>query len=227
TRYCYLGERRLSAMERELPADAFVIGVDEHTAALFDLAARTVTVVGNGRLTVRRHGDSAVYPSGSLLDLDDLASGTGGGRAPVAVAVPAAGVAADSDDGTSLLAAAERASAAFDAAFERRDVDGCVTAVLDLEQALADWSADTLTSDEGDRARAALRRMVVRLGELAAVGARDPAETLGPFVDALLDLRRRARDGRDYAVSDWIRDRLAAAGVEVRDTADGSVWNLR
>ncbi len=32
TRFCYLGERRLSIMERELPSGAFVLGVDEHTA---------------------------------------------------------------------------------------------------------------------------------------------------------------------------------------------------
>src|SRR5262249_34650347 len=41
TRYCYLGEQRLSAMERQLPDEAFVLGVDEHTACLLDLARRT------------------------------------------------------------------------------------------------------------------------------------------------------------------------------------------
>ena len=39
TRHCYLGERRLAVMERELPADAAVLGVDEHTAVLIDLRA--------------------------------------------------------------------------------------------------------------------------------------------------------------------------------------------
>ncbi len=32
TRFCYLGERRLAMIEPELPADAAVLGVDEHTA---------------------------------------------------------------------------------------------------------------------------------------------------------------------------------------------------
>ena len=39
TRFCYLGERRLSVMERELPDGAFVLGVDEHTACIFDIDA--------------------------------------------------------------------------------------------------------------------------------------------------------------------------------------------
>ncbi len=44
TRFCYLGENRLSAMERELPSESFIIGVDEHTAVLLDCDARTATV---------------------------------------------------------------------------------------------------------------------------------------------------------------------------------------
>ncbi|HMA45742.1 MAG TPA: hypothetical protein VKP11_00800, partial [Frankiaceae bacterium] len=58
TRYCYLGERRLRPLEGRLPAGAFVLGVDEHTAALIDLAAGTVTVRGRGGVTVRRGGRS-------------------------------------------------------------------------------------------------------------------------------------------------------------------------
>ena len=42
TRHCYLGARRLAVMERELPADAAVLGVDEHTAVLIDLRTEAV-----------------------------------------------------------------------------------------------------------------------------------------------------------------------------------------
>ena len=231
TRYCYLGERRLSALERELPDGSFVLGVDEHTAVELDLAAGTATVVGNGRLTVRRQGSSVVYPSGSVLDLDDLAKGTGGtpARPTPLVTAPAEETAGETAEvaQASLRADTDRAVAAFDAALAARDVDGCVAAILDLEQALTDWSADTLTSDEGDHARASLRRMVLRLGELASVGARDPAEVVGPYVEALLDVRARAREAGDYASSDRVRDRLAEAGVEVRDTPAGAEWQLR
>ncbi len=53
TRYCYLGEKRLAVMERKLPADAAVLGVDEHTAAVIDLREQTMTVAGRGTVTVR------------------------------------------------------------------------------------------------------------------------------------------------------------------------------
>src|SRR5918912_1541249 len=44
TRYCYLGEERLALMERQLPDDVGVLGVDEHTALLMDLGQRTARV---------------------------------------------------------------------------------------------------------------------------------------------------------------------------------------
>ena len=72
TRHCYLGERRLAVMERELPADAAVLGVDEHTAVLIDLRAEDIEIRGRGGVTVRRSGDSVVLPSGTRLSVADL-----------------------------------------------------------------------------------------------------------------------------------------------------------
>jgi cyanophycinase-like exopeptidase len=48
TRFCYLGEQRLAALETELPDDTGVLGVDEHTALVIDTVARTATVAGAG-----------------------------------------------------------------------------------------------------------------------------------------------------------------------------------
>ncbi len=246
TRFCYLGERRLAQMERELPAEAFVLGVDEHTGCVLDLAARTATIVGNGVLTLRRAGASRVFPSGSVLTFDEMAdpdSGpdTGAGHGPDSLAAadgprpaPARAPAPDSPgDGsptgvpTSLRGAADAQETAFAAALERRDVDGCTAAVLALEQALTDWSSDTLASDEGDHARDVLRSMIVRLGGLAEAGGRDPRELVAPFVETLLQLRAHARTAKDFATSDTVRDALAGAGVEVRDTPDGAQWLLQ
>ena len=43
----------------------------------------------------------------------------------------------------------------------------------------------------------------------------------------LLDARRAARERRDWAESDRLRDQLDALGVEVSDTRDGTTWRLR
>ncbi|MBR3115976.1 cysteine--tRNA ligase [Candidatus Saccharibacteria bacterium] len=43
-------------------------------------------------------------------------------------------------------------------------------------------------------------------------------------IQALIDERQAAREAKDYAKSDEIRDRLAERGITVKDTADGPVW---
>ncbi|HKR52251.1 MAG TPA: hypothetical protein VJT72_22280, partial [Pseudonocardiaceae bacterium] len=52
TRFCYLGERRLRLLESLLETGTVVLGVDEHTAVLFDVNADTVTVLGRAGFTV-------------------------------------------------------------------------------------------------------------------------------------------------------------------------------
>ena len=229
TRFCYLGEPRLAALEAELPDEVGVLGVDEHTAAILDLPSRTLEVRGNGVVSVRRRGSTTTFADGQRLSFDDLDDLLRGERSSGTTPAPAAGAPGHSEaepPATSLRAEAESCRAAFDRALVGRDVAACVDAVLALEQAIADWSADTLQSDDRDEARRVLRAMLVRLGDLATVGAADPRETLAPYVDLLLDLRASARDAKDFATSDLVRDRLSAAGVEVRDTPDGAEWVL-
>ncbi|WP_173041347.1 hypothetical protein [Phytohabitans flavus] len=226
TRFCYLGEGRLTAMEAELSDETLILGVDEHTAVVFDLAAGTASVLGNGHFTIRRRGESTVHRSGSVVGIATLASG-GSAAVPSAVAPADEVLPDDPVPESSLKAAADALELRFAAALARRDVDGCVATILDLEQIMVDWAADTNISDEGEQARGVLRSMVVRLGELAAAGARDPRDVLEPYVSLLLDLRAKARTDRDFATSDKIRDSLSAAGIEVRDTPTGPDWSLQ
>jgi cyanophycinase-like exopeptidase len=228
TRFCYLGETRLALLEAGLPDDVGVLGVDEHTAALLDVEARTLTVAGSGRVTVRRRGDSRTFASGESVGFDVLDALLRGAVAPSYIApspVVDAITDADAETPLSLGEAADAAQAEFEQAFSGGDVDRCVAVVLGLEQAIAAWHADTLQCDSEPRARRALRAMVVRLGELAEGGA-NPRAQVAPVVDLLLELRATARGAGDFATSDLVRDRLAAAGIDVRDTPDGAQWEL-
>jgi cysteinyl-tRNA synthetase len=128
--------------------------------------------------------------------------------------------------GSPLLAEVARLQSAFDDALAAADPRGAVKAALALDDLVVEWSRDTLQSDELDRARAALRSMVVRLGEAAEEGLRDPRHVVGPFVDALLAARARARDERRWSEADTLRDGLVDAGVEVHDSPDGTSWEL-
>ena len=64
----------------------------------------------------------------------------------------------------------------------------------------------------------------LRLAASGGSAARE--EAFGKVVDMVLDLRAKAKAAKDWATSDQIRDALAAAGFEVKDTKDGAVWKL-
>ena len=51
-------------------------------------------------------------------------------------------------------------------------------------------------------------------------------EAFGKVVDMVLELSAKAKADKDWATSDKIRDELAAAGFEVKDTKDGVTWKL-
>ena len=241
TRFCYMGERRLSMLERELPADVYVLGVDEHTGMVIDLDAETVTVVGKGVVTIRVRGESTQIASGETFSLDrlrDPASATTRDTRQSATsqaktsaksvstgAAAATGAPAIFDN--NLREATDRLNQVFSAALANSNADGAARAALDLDDAIAGWSGDTLQSDATDHARAVLRSMITRLAGAATGGLRDPRDVIGPFVQVLLDLRAQVRSDKRFDLSDIIRDRLAELNIEVRDTPEGAQWGFR
>ena len=227
TRFCYMGERRLAMLERELPDDVYVLGVDEHTGLIIDLDTQTVNVVGKGVVTIRIHGESTQIASGETFSLDrlrDPAKITARDTKIVATRVVEVAPAVFDND---LREATDRLNQVFLNALANSDADGAARAALELDDAISGWSGDTLQSDATDHARAVLRSMITRLAAAATGGLRDPRDVLGPFVQVLLDLRAQVRSDKRFDLSDIIRDRLAAINVEVRDTPDGAQWGFR
>ena len=230
TRFCYMGERRLCILEQMLPDDAWILGVDEHTALVADLDAREVAVTGRSGVTVRRHGASERFPAGTRMPLGELfAAARGAPAAPMAsgpVPDPAA-AAAPPPSRSPLLAEATQLEQAFAGALTARQAAAAAEAILVLDRTIVEWSADTLQSDDPDRARAVLHSLVHRLGEVASVGLRDPRDVLAPVVEHVLALRAELRAERAWQLADRLRDRLESAGLELRDTPDGTIWTLR
>ena len=235
TRFCYMGERRLSMLERELPDNVYVLGVDEHTGMVIDLDTQTVTVVGKGVVTIRVHGESTQIASGETFSVDrlrDPASATTRNTKQTATSqsktsAPANMAVATAIFDNNLREATDRLNQVFATALAGSDADGAARATLELDDAIAGWSGDTLQSDATDHARAVLRSMITRLAGAATGGLRDPRDVLGPFVQVLLDLRAQVRADKRFDLSDIIRDRLAALNVEVRDTPEGAQWGFR
>jgi len=258
TRYCYLGETRLRLLEAQLDAETVVLGIDEHTAAVLDLEAATLSVMGRGVVTVRAAGRSRAFEAGTTVPIEVIGEigaqlrrshdgrvatavvtdGVGvqprqeqpgcAAGAPCAVEAdaPAGVVGAQRSQQSPLLEAIGALDAEFDAALSSRDATAAVRCVLAVESELDAWRADTLQSDEMERGRGVLRRMVVALGDAAGRGLTDPRRAVAPWVDALVAVRSSARSAKRWGDADDVRGRLLALGVEVRDGPAGSTWEL-
>lgn len=61
----------------------------------------------------------------------------------------------------------------------------------------------------------------VKLKLEAAVG-----NLTAELVDFILELRREAREGKNWALSDKIRDRLAEMGIKIKDGKDKTTWTM-
>ena len=222
TRYCYLGESRMRLLESMLPDDAVILGVDEYTACIIDVDAQTVTVHGPGGVTVRRRGterrwERTTFPFRELL---------GAASTPSVLAGDGRGGGSIGED-SPLLEQTRAWGASGRDAVSRRDVDGLVAVILEMESVLHEWSSDLGGTDERDRGRMELRQLVVRLGEMVRGGAQaGMREQLEPLVDVLLSLRGEARREQRFHEADRLREILAQCGVEVEDTPTGTGWSL-
>ncbi len=237
TRFCYMGERRLRILERQLPPGVSILGVDGHTALIFDLDEGTAAIAGLGAATVRVDGRSAVFPSGTTVTIDALADAARTLAEGGAVNAQADARAADGSarsgprsGGAALVSEPLQDKMAdlegtFIDALGGGDRRTAVAALLDLDAAIEGRIRAGEDSPDLDNARSTFRAMIVGLGEAASVGT-DRRSQLGPLVEALLGIRARARAARDWETADLIRDRLMSAGVEIRDDAAESSWVL-
>ncbi|MGA0780503.1 MAG: hypothetical protein ACO3Q4_03070 [Ilumatobacteraceae bacterium] len=229
TRFCYLGERRLAMLEQELPDGAHVLGVDEHTGVVIDIDADTATVIGNGTITVRVRGESTVFESGITIPVDmlrDPSRTSSSSATTTTTSRESQPVTESTHVASSLLDEVAKAEASFESALASGDSESAVRSVLELETSIRNWSVDTLQSDAMDRAHAALRSMIVRLGEAAVKGLADPRTAIDPVMNVVLEIRRTVRDEKRYDLSDVLRDRLAEVGIEIRDTPTGPEWHF-
>ena len=217
TRFCYVGGRRLGQIEADL-GEAFILGVDEHTALVLDLDAGTAWVAGRSAVTLRFRGVEDVVPNGSRLTIAELEARIAGLGAATAVGREAGssespagpgptvdGALVDSSAGTGASAGISP-EAASDSEANTPDLAGAVLAALPGSAA-------------GERAA------VVELAQRAdAASAEHDRELASQAVQALVDLRTDSRAAGDWGASDRLRDVLAGIGVAVRDSREGSTW---
>ncbi len=94
----------------------------------------------------------------------------------------------------------------------------------------ADGGQQGFTAADIERLKDIFRRYAFEIlglrDEKAADAAGAGRDYVTPLVEMLLDMRRAAKEARDWTTSDRIRDGLTAVGVRVKDRKDGCDWEL-
>jgi len=154
TSRCYMGQKRFSQLMSMLPPRQTVVGIDEHTALVFDLPNEHCLVMGKGCVTLLSNGNAKEFAAGRDFAITELG--------PFQKSSPETTIPANVWQ-TAQQAHAERQAAA------EEDVD-------------------------------------------------PPEEVL-----TLAEARQAARESKDWATADTLRDQISELGWAIKDTLNGPV----
>jgi hypothetical protein len=224
TRFCYMGEPRLIQLERMLPSGTPILGIDEHTACIFDFLAGQVLIRGGGEVTLRHGGDRKVFQDGEVLTLEEfrrMAHPPLEEKPPVLLKIQTTEPGA-----VPFQEKVKSLQRAFDQSLRECRVDSLISALLTLDKLIWKSSREFEEDEKISEARETLRGMIVQLGLRFDELPKDIPSLLTPLMNLLLEVRGKLRSAKQWELSDFIRDRLAQAGVVVEDSPEGPKWRM-
>ena len=74
TSRCFIGRARMDELRRQLPASTRILGIDEHTAVIFDFEQTCCLVLGKGTVTTGSREEQCVYKAGESFPFSQLGS---------------------------------------------------------------------------------------------------------------------------------------------------------
>ena len=224
TSRCFIGATRFTALLDKLPEKLGVLGLDEHTAIVIDLDVGCFEIHGIGSAWLVRGGMSHRFQTGSTYSLETLKGSQPTGRSGP-VTAPSVYPSCDGET-TDLWPQVHALSGRFQEGLAGGSPKQAAGALLELDRILWQAQADHELPEVITEMRDVFREQLAVIGTRSFMNRTSLTKLLGPAVEALLDLRGRLREQRDYRGSDAIRDALQACGVNVSDTPDGPRWKI-
>ncbi|MDX1659215.1 MAG: cysteine--tRNA ligase [Nitriliruptorales bacterium] len=208
------------------------MGTEKMSKSIGNIVGLEEAIERWGRPALRMWYAQAAHRSPLTFDEDRLAEAEAAVDRLATFLRTAELVVGDADHGDS--DAAEPHRRAFVAAMD--DDLNVPRATAALHELVSDGHDSLGAAESGDAsAQAAVAALATALRELAddvlGIGldelladSRAVGRRITPLVEHLLDARQRAREERDFAEADAIRDHLAEAGIVVEDRPSGSRW---
>lgn len=226
TRFCFMGEPRFQQLEKLLPDDAMILGIDEHTACIIDFNTQRIDIQGIGHVTIRKKGHEIKFGRKDQIPFEKL----------VKEISQRDWKPKDLDDveqtndlnvsKESFLNKISLIEASFRKGLANHDQKDTTNAILELDSAI--WKAQKDLEDEEriSEAREILRDSLVLLGTELGASPRQIRKYLSPLVEQMLQLRSRFRNEQKWSEADRIREVLQQSNIHVEDTKDGVQWHI-
>jgi len=85
---------------------------------------------------------------------------------------------------------------------------------------------ETLTTEDLEEFKSTINVFVFDVLGLKNEEQQDSSDKISGVVEILINMRKEARDNKDWSLSDKIRDELAALGIQLKDGKDGTTFSV-
>lgn len=232
TSRCFMGQERFAKLLAKMEQPTPILGLDEHTACIINLADDTFHIRGIGEIVLMHNGQRQSfqsdkrYPLAILRDVGETLSQS----------IQNAGE--DNQTTTGKIDTSPKEGGDFweklhdldvrcQSALADHDDGTAVAALLDLDRLL--WEARTTLQnpDVLAEARYLFRELIVLVGTRPRLSRAEVERAVAPAVEHLIEERQRLRREQNWQAADTLREALMKAGITVEDREDGTKWSLQ
>lgn len=233
TRFCYMGQKRFSKLEKDLPGGSTILGLDEHTAMVLDFSTGQAAVEGLGRVTVRRGGREETLGQGESVSFEQLrsmANGSAPGKEknkhhPEQDSTTGSR-ANSSEPASSFWNRMHDIEHAFQGALEENDAATMTNLLLETDRFLWQAQLDLENPEFISQGREIYREMIVLAGTGIDRDLKVMKKSFNRLVNTLVEMREKHRQKKQWPEADHIRNILQDAGITLEDTREGPRWRV-
>lgn len=215
TNRCFVGRDRFASLLQLLKEPAAILGLDEHTACILDLAGEVFEVRGKGEVVLLQGCQEQRFRPGRSYPLDLLRA--------AAQTNPADQLSGEVEDTGNFWQEVQALHDRCLLALKAREELSALQVLLELDRKL--WESRSTHRDVVEHGRQLFRELLVTVGTLARPEEQEQRPGLGEVIDTFIAARQRFRQERNWAAADVLREAFASAGIVIEDTEAGSIWS--
>ena len=230
TSRCFIGQQRFTSLVEKMEKSTPVLGLDEHTACIMNLAEETFSVQGVGTVVLLHNGHRQCFQPGREYPLAILRKAGEMSSRPHHVPEETRNAKTERnkvrDESVDFWETMHTLDGRCQSALANHDDAAAVGALLDMDRLLWEARATLQNPDILAEARSLYRELIVLLGTRQRLTKDELQQAVTPMVELLLAERERFRRECNWQAADSLRAVLSKAGISLTDKVDETQWSL-